>query len=75
MTKVKKNILVNSEIMEKKFPKIMEAIQLRTDTMMESFDLPTRKIKETDVWDFVLSEAYESLVEQGLIDREPETEV
>lgn len=74
MTKVKKNVLISEEVMIREFPKVLEALQTKTDMLSDSIGMPRKKVKETDVWAFAIKEAYDSLVEQGLIDEEAEME-
>ncbi|MDU1848465.1 MAG: hypothetical protein E6778_23415 [Niallia nealsonii] len=70
MGKVKKNVLINEEVLKNEFPKVMEALQIKTDLLTESMGLPSRKVKETDVWSFAIKEAFDSLADQGLIEKE-----
>lgn len=70
MAKVKKNVLIEEEVLRNEFPKLLEALQLKTDLLADSMGLPTRKVKETDVWAFAIKEAFDSLAEQGLIEKE-----
>lgn len=68
--KVKKNVLINEDILLKEFPAVLEALQIKTDMLTDSIGMPAKKVKETDVWSFAIKEAYDSLVEQGLINKE-----
>lgn len=70
MAKVKKNVLINEDILLKEFPAVLEALQAKTDMLTDSIGMPPKKVKETDVWAFAIKEAYDSLVEQGLIERD-----
>lgn len=67
MGKVKKNVLIDEEILKNEFPKLSEALQLKIDILADSMGMPRRKVKETDVWAFAIKEAFDSLSEQGLI--------
>ncbi|WP_313150969.1 hypothetical protein [Lysinibacillus capsici] len=68
MTKIKKNVLISEEVLTNEFPKVLEALQSKTDLLADSIGMPRKKVKETDVWAFAIKEAYDSLVEQGLIE-------